>query len=68
MPSKIHESASVVVREAGSDVKVLFEMVSQGTYVNAVGIDEDERLTQELADVMGHFLVTMSERGIEPHA
>ncbi len=50
MPSKIHESASVVVREAGSDVKVLFEMVSQGTYVNAVGIDEDEGLTQELAD------------------
>ncbi len=40
------------------------ELISAKNHL--AGTDDDERFTQELGDVMYHFLVTMCERGIKP--
>ncbi len=66
-------SYTVELLDAGPDMTAR-KLVEESTEVlisaknHEAGIDDDERLTQELGDVMYHFLVTMRERGIEPDA
>lgn len=67
------DSYTVELLEAGPDATGR-KLVEEATEVlisaknHLAGIDDEERLTQELADLLFHFLVAMRERGVEPDA
>jgi phosphoribosyl-ATP pyrophosphohydrolase/phosphoribosyl-AMP cyclohydrolase len=73
--SRRRPSGSYVVKllDAGPDMTAR-KLVEEATEVlisaknHVSGTDDDQRLTQELGDVLFHFLVTMRERNIEPGA
>ncbi len=64
-------SYTSLLAEAGPDLAAR-KVVEEATEVliaaknHAAGVDDDERLAEEVADVVYHLLVTLAERGVDP--
>ncbi len=64
-------SYTTTLLESGPDLPAR-KLVEEATEVliaaknHAAGIDDDQRLAEEAADVVYHLLVTLAERGIDP--